>query len=238
MSRCLYVKIGGGFMRKLNMQATNLVVLTMIICLTMFWVENSIQPNYIFKSIVKIVLFGGSILVYSLVYKENIIKNGIKGIANTKFNLMLAILIYLIIIIAFFICRGLLDIDQIRNSLLNKEGITKTNFVFVSVYISFINSFLEEIFFRGFIFLTLYKMKHINFAYFYSSISFALYHIGILSDWFNLFFFALIILALFAGGLVLDKLCAMSKSYLSPWMIHISANLGINTVGFIILGVL
>ena len=57
----------------------------------------------------------------------------------------------------------LYDIDTEIENL--EEYVKKANFVFVSIYISLANSFLEEFFFRGFSFFTLKKFSNMNFAY-------------------------------------------------------------------------
>ena len=101
----------------------------------------------------------------------------------------LSIGVYFFIIILFFLLRDYIDLDVIRNNLLAKENITASNFVYVSLYISFVNSFLEELFFRGFMFLSLAKSGSRRFAYSISSLAFSLYHVAIISAWFNIWIF-------------------------------------------------
>ena len=134
--------------------------------------------------------------------------------------------------------RDYIDLDVIRINLLAKENITATNFVYVSLYISFINSFLEELFFRGFMFLSLTKSGSRRFAYLISSLVFSLYHVAIISAWFNIWIFILIIVGLMFVGYIFNYITEKSDSFLASWIVHIFANLAINTIGFMILGII
>lgn len=57
-------------------------------------------------------------------------------------------------------------------------SVNADNFIYVALYISFINSLLEEFFFRGYVFLILKKDSSLKFAYGFSSLMFAFYHVG------------------------------------------------------------
>ena len=155
-----------------------------------------------------------------------------------KAILGLSIGVYFFIIILFFLLRDYIDLDVIRNNLLAKENITTTNFVYVSLYISFVNSFLEELFFRGFMFLSLTKSGSRRFAYLISSLAFSLYHVAIISAWFNIWIFILIIVGLMFVGYIFNYITEKLDSFLASWIVHIFANLAINTIGFMMLGII
>ena len=74
-----------------------------------------------------------------------------------------------------------------------------------------------------------------RFAYAFSAGAFAIYHIGIISGWFSFPVFILMVAGLFAAGLALNFFCHYADSILGSWVIHIAANLAINTIGFMIL---
>ena len=143
--------------------------------------------------------------------------------------------VYLFILIGYFLIQGFLDVEQIRQRLMGKEGIDAGNFIFVALYISIVNSFVEELFFRGLAFRELHQRGHCLFAYLFSASTFAVYHVGIMSGWFSLPVFVLMIAGLFAAGIVLNLFCQYTDSILGSWVIHIAANLAINTIGFMIL---
>ena len=95
---------------------------------------------------------------------------------------------------------------------------------------------LEEFFFRGFAFLTLRRFFSAKFAYLYSAVVFAVYHVSILQGWFSPALYALAMAGLAAGGLLFDWLDSRTGSLLPSYFVHMSANLAINTVGLILFG--
>jgi len=117
-------------------------------------------------------------------------------------------------------------------------GITPNNFIYVSLYISLMNSFLEEFFFRGFVFITLKKHTNKKFAYIYSSSLFAIYHIGMLLELFYPLTLALLLIGLIIGGCIFNYLNEKNNNIYPSWFVHMFANFGINTVGFILFGIL
>ena len=117
-------------------------------------------------------------------------------------------------------------------------GITADNFIYVSLYISLMNSFLEEFFFRGYGFITLKKYSNRLLAYVFSSSLFALYHVGMLIGMFNFGVLALLLLGLIVGGCIFNYLNESNDNIYPSWFVHMFANFAINTVGFILFGVL
>ena len=115
-------------------------------------------------------------------------------------------------------------------------GITKSNFLYVTLYISILNSFLEEFFFRGYGFITLKKYTKKRFAYIFSPILFAIYHIGMLINSFNPAIIILLIIGLFIGGCIFNYLNEKNNNIYVSRLVHMFCNLGINTVGAILFG--
>jgi membrane protease YdiL (CAAX protease family) len=108
----------------------------------------------------------------------------------------------------------------------------------VALYISFANSLLEEFFFRGFSFVCLKKSVPRGFAYLFSALMFALYHSGMTTGWFNFGIFALTLVDLMIAGIIFDFLNEKSGNIYTSWVVHMFANFGINTVGFILFGII
>ncbi len=220
------------------MRRTNIPILVIIACVIMSVVDAVIQPGYIIKSIIKIVLFLLIPIIYSLFKKDYGISKIIKPDKNGfLFAFVLGIVIYIIILSAYFIFRNVFDFSALTESLNETTGVNKTNFLWVAIYISFINSLLEEFFFRGFAFLTLKKVTTKTFAYIFSSGAFALYHIAMMIGWFGVPVILISLLGLFIGGWIFDKFDDKKDNIYLSWLVHMFANFAINTIGFILFAV-
>lgn len=214
-----------------------IIVITMISCLTMAVVDGIIMPNYMIKSFIKIIMFLMIPLLYSLLNKsrttsfKEMLKLNKNGLIRA---LILGIGVYVLIVGGYFLLQNVFDWSNITKSLSENIGVNKDNFLFVSIYISFINSFLEELFFRGFIFVNLKKLGIRKIAYIFSAIMFALYHVAMMINWFSIGLYLIIIFGLFIGGLLFNYLNAKNDTIYVSWITHMFANFAINTVGFIL----
>lgn len=216
-----------------------IIISAVIAVAVMCAVESILQPGYVWKSVVKITMFFGSVVLFYLLYKDEKIKEKFK-IKNKKafaVSSVIALLTVGVIIGAYALISDYVDPNQIKDSLLNKEKVSVENFLYVALYISAVNSFLEEIFFRGLLFLQIKKLGYRKLAYNISAIFFAVYHIGIVTGWFNFWVFLLVIFLLYVAGVILNKAAEACDSFLGSWVIHIAANLGINAIGCYLLGV-
>ena len=144
--------------------------------------------------------------------------------------------IFIIIFGAYFTIGHFFDLSNITSALTKNIGVNKDNFLFVAIYISFINSLLEEFFFRGFAFLTLKKFTTKKYAYIFSSMSFALYHVSMIVGWFDIILFGLALTALFIGGLIFNYFNEKYENIYISWLIHMFANFATNGIGFILFG--
>ena len=202
----------------------------------MAYVENVIAPVYVIKSACKLIRFGLPIIIYAFISKQSI-KDviGLKKMKPAKWLYLGMVLAYIAIIAVFFIVRGQLDLENIRTSLMSKEQLTRENCLFVFAYIIVVNSFLEEAFFRGYIYQLFEKQGKGMIGMIISAICFALYHIGMVSNWFNPFIFILCIGGLALCGMILQTVCLKLGSLKASWLIHGCANLAINTIGVILI---
>ncbi|MDN6327265.1 MAG: CPBP family intramembrane metalloprotease, partial [Alkalibacterium sp.] len=199
------------------------------------------QLSYLNKSIFKIFLFSIVPMGYFFWYREE--WNQLKKLfvlrrSDLKVALLLGAGVFSIIVMAYSILRNFIDLSIIRESLTSNIGVTADNFLYVAIYITLVNSLLEEFFFRGFAFLILKENTGRFFAYVFSALLFALYHVGMTSGWFNWGIYLLAMLGLFAGGCIFNYLNEKSESIYPSWLVHIFANLAINTVGFILFGLI
>jgi membrane protease YdiL (CAAX protease family) len=101
-----------------------------------------------------------------------------------------------------------------------------------------INSFLEEFFFRGFVFLNVYETGNKGWAYLFSALLFALYHIAIFATWFNIPLMLLALFGLMVIGFVFNYLDTLSNNFLNSYLVHIFANLAIVLIGLALFGIL
>lgn len=217
----------------------SIVTIVILSCIILAIIDGVIQPRYLLKSGMKLILFLVIPFVYALFDKKlklrelfKINKRGIK----TAF--MLCIPVYVVILAAYLLLKDVFDFSGITKSLTNNIGVNGDNFLIVSVYISFINSFVEEFFFRGFAFLSLKRVTSGKAATIFSAAMFALYHIAIMTGWFSAGVFVITIAGLFLGGLIFNYLDARSDNIYTSWFVHMFANFSINTIGFMLFGII
>ncbi len=208
-------------------------------CLIMAFVDAVISPNYLIKSIIKIILFLVIPFSYSLIDHKISYKNIFKFDRKSFYiSIILGLGIYLFILLAYFILGPFFDFSNVTKTLQDNIGVNKANFVYVALYISFINSLLEEFFFRGFAFLSLNKITSRKISYIFSALMFSLYHIAIMKSWFSPLLFIVLIISLFIAGLLFNWLNEKKQNIYTSWMIHMFANFSINTIGFILFGII
>ena len=212
------------------------VWLVILLSLMACFVDGIISPPYFYKSVIKVTLFFFVPLIYLFKSKEDIkpiFRPNSKGI---KLAFVIGVGIYIVVLGAYFAFRNFIDLSVIKESLTGGIGVNKENFVYVATYISFVNSFVEEFFFRGFAYLILRKYTKGKVAYLLSAFMFAIYHVGITNGWFNIFIYLLATFGMFVGGCIFNSL---DKENIYPsWIVHMFAIFAINTVGFILFGII
>lgn len=212
-----------------------IISIVAIACIVMAIVDGIIQPPYVLKSFIKLIFFVMIPIIYMFTAKDKTFKQSL--IPNKKrllFSILLGLGIYIFIVGGYFIIRTFVDFSNIVKSLGDKEEINKTNFILVAIYISLVNSFCEELLFRGFAFITLKNNLSKKVAYIFSAFAFAIYHVAIMQNWFNPIIIILMILGLGIGAIILNRIDDGVDNIYPSWIIHIFANLGINTVGLIL----
>ena len=213
--------------------------LVLLGCAAMTLVDGVLRPPYAVKSAVKLALF----LLAPLLYGYAAGKDGYRALFRIQRRALLRVLalgfgVFALILGAYFALRSVFDFSAVTALLGKNAGVTAENFLWVSLYISFVNSLLEEFFFRGFAFLVLRRYAGERFACVFSALSFALYHTAMMLGWFSPPLFLLALAGLAAGGVLFDLLDAGSGTIFPSWAVHIFANLAINTVGFILFKIL
>lgn len=215
------------------------VILTVIFgCVAMSVVDGVLSPSYPVKSLIKLLVFG--VLPFAVSSVSGI---GLRDVLRPQKKGLLIFLgvgvaIYAFILTAYFLLRDVFDFSAVTASLTSDEGVTRDNFIYVAAYISFCNSFLEEFFFRGFAFLALRNYVPRSVAYAFSALSFGVYHVAIMSGWFGPLLFGLLMLGLFAGGVIFNFVDEKTGDVFPSYIVHAFSNLATNTVGLILFGIL
>lgn len=219
--------------------AYSVIIIVIISCLLMAYVDAVISPPYFIKSLLKIITFLAFPFLLCGIHKSLSFKSVFKlDQKSLRLSLILGALVYVIILGSYLTIGKLFDFSNVTNSLSSNIGVNKGNFFYVAIYISFINSLLEEFFFRGFAFLNLKRVFSKRFAYVFSSITFALYHVAMMVSWFDPLLFILLIVSLFCAGLIFDFLNDKYENIYCSWLVHMCANFAINTIGFILFGII
>lgn len=225
-------------MRKLN-KTFMISAMVIFFCVFMAIIDGILQADYAIKSAIKLVIFLGLPALYTLSDKKLQIKTlFVMNRRGIGLALCLGILIYFIILGGYLLLKNVFDFSAITTSLTDNIGVNRDNFIFVSLYISFVNSLLEEFFFRGFAFLTLKRVSTRKFAYLFSAIAFSIYHIAMMIGWFSVEVFLIVLIGLFVGGLIFNYLNEKSNTIYPSWFVHMFANFAINTVGFILFDII
>ncbi len=214
-----------------------IIFISLFSCVMMAAIELLWKPNYFYKSICKIGLFGGTILWMCL--KEKRSPSFFFKIQNKRQLLkaiLLAVAVYVLILFVYGILGSKIDFSQMLNGLSQKEGISAKNFIWVTLYISCVNSLLEELLFRGYAYGFLKEDMPEWQASLFSAGLFAIYHVAIMVNWFSIWLFLLLLAGLFVAGLLFNYL-DHEGGILPSWLLHISANLAINTIGCLLVGV-
>ena len=217
--------------------STVLVVFASLICCIFMTVVDGIwQPGYVIKSAVKLVLFLLLPLICSLFNRQiafrSLFRGNKRGLALA---LGLGILLFAVILAGYFLLSAHFDFSNVASSLTASTGVDKSNFFFVSLYISFVNSLLEEFFFRGFVFTNLKNTSPRIFAHGFSAVLFSLYHTALMIGWFSFPLFLLVLVGLAVGGVIFNLLNEKGGTVYVSWTVHMFANFAINTIGFLLL---
>lgn len=200
-------------------------------------IESSTSINYGMRSLIKSVLFISIPLLMSRIDVSVTIQDFLRFKKETLYkSFMLGILIYISIVVGFTLMQPLLSLDTIKASLLSNVSVDKENFLYVALYITFINSWIEEFFFRGFGYFSIKLKTSRKKSMFLSSLLFALYHISIVRDWAHPILVGLSILGLFFVGIFFILLNEANQTIYKSWVVHMFANLAINTIGLHMFG--
>ncbi len=212
-----------------------IMIIVLVNCFVMGFIDAIITPDYFVKSLCKIILFSSVTFIYFYLSKnKDILKLFKVNKKDFKTPVILGITLMILTIFIYFIASNFVDLETLKISLQESYGNSLLYFLIVIIYITVINSFLEELFFRGFAFQTLKKHTNLQIAFVFSSLTFALYHVAFMINWFTFQFFILLVISLFLGGLFFNFISHKCNNIYSSWIIHAFVNLSINSIGLIL----
>ena len=127
------------------MKKIQITLLVIIACIVMGIIDAVIQPGYAAKSVIKIVMFLLIPIIYGIINRkadiQKLVKPEKKGFAIA---LILGLAVYAVVSGAYFAFKNIFDFSSLTKSLNETTGVNKSNFIWVALYISFVNSLLEE----------------------------------------------------------------------------------------------
>lgn len=218
-------------------QAIGIISIVICACLALALADLLWAPGYAIRACTKILILGSGIGLYLYRSKEVSQMRALFSLSGLRLAVLLALGVFTVVLGAFFLFRSFIDLESIAGNLLATQQVNGENFLWVALYISVVNSFLEELFFRGFAYLTLRRHWDERLAGVFSAAAFALYHVSIIRGWFSWWIYGLCMLGLFIGGLLFNALDRRGSLYPS-WLVHGAANLAINTVGLVMFGII
>ncbi len=211
-----------------------LIVSVIMSCIVMAVIETIIEPAYFVKSVLKIVFFLFIPIVFIKLKKERVFTDSFA--LNKKSILILSglgVIIYVVIMLAFFLTKGIFDFPSLVESLSTDQNVSKNSFIGVALYISFCNSLLEEFLFRFVAFIKLSEYTTKKVAYIFSSSMFALYHIAMIGGSFPIPLLLLALFGLAIGGMIFNFVDDKSRNIYNSWIIHMFADFAIMTIWYI-----
>ena len=218
-----------------------IILSVVIFSLAVTFIDAFVHPPYFSKIPIKILFFLVLPMLFFAFHREEwgkcraLFRFERRGIL---LSLLLGGGIFLLIFGGFLLTRGVIDYSGVTESLTSGMGITRENLLAVALYMSVMNSFLEEFFFRGFGFITLKHYTSARFAYLFSPLFFAIYHTGMLVGMFHPAVILLLMAGLFAGGLIFNALNDRFGNLYPSWLAHMGADFAINAVGFVLFGMM
>ena len=227
-------RVGDKTMDGSKKEKYSIIFITVICCVIMAFVETFIEPPYFVKSASKAVVF---LALPFISMKLLHIKVFDRSFALSKKTLMKLLLlgfcIYFVIIGAYILTKNTFDYASLVGSLSVDQKVDSSSFIWVALYISFFNSFLEEFLFRFLSFLKLSEFTTKRTAYLFSSVMFAVYHIAMIGTSFPPLLLIVALAGLFIGGGIFDFVDEKSKNIYHSWIIHMFADFAIMTIWYI-----
>lgn len=230
--------------RKVEMDRKKIFILysSIIMVALLHYVDAVLQIPYFWKSVVKILALAMVFGLYSYRFKDNFIKESIANYRlrqgnklvdkKRRLHLLLGVLAFFAILLVYWLAAPYMNLGNIVASLQEKYGIAREQLLYYGLYLAFGNALLEEMLFRGYVFLGLLKRMNRWYAYLFSSILFSIYHISVINTWFNPLLFLVALLGLMLSGFLFCYLDEKNQTFLNSYFVHVCADLAIVLIGY------
>ncbi len=221
-------------MGKNKEKAYGIIILVIICCIIMALVETVIEPVYFVKSAIKVTVFLLFPLIFAKAVKLKLFDNSFALDKKSLIRLLLlGSFIYAAIIGLYALTKNIFDYSSLVDSLSTDQKVDSSSFIWIALYISFCNSFLEEFLFRLISFIKLSEFTGKKTAYIFSSVIFAVYHIAMIGTSFPLPLLFLALIGLAAGGFIFDYVDEKNNKIYNSWIIHMFADFALMTIWYI-----
>ncbi len=232
-------------LRTRSKNAAFIIVSAVVVVVILYISDQILALNYFEKSLMKITLFAAFSFIYTFKTGVSTFKTSLRnsrkegsGRFHKRVSQYLGVTIFIGIIGVFFLIKDYIHTDVLIREFEDKYRINSSNIAYYGLYLSFVNSFLEEFFFRGFIFLNLKRLGYRKLAYFSSALLFSVYHIANFQNWLHMGIFILALIGLAVGGCLFNYLDEDQATFFNSWFVHICADIAIVFVGLRIFGLL
>lgn len=204
------------------------IIYSLLVISLLLLLEGSLELTYIPKQVLRIGLFLviPIVLIY-FVEKSTIQKKfqfGKPTWNEIKIALLSSAVIFIGTVGGYYVLRAIF-VPSTTIDGLKSIGVTVENMIFWGLYLSIVNSFVEEFFFRGIIYTTFDAYSEIK-AIIFSALLFSLYH-GLLFynifEWYTVIF---TLVGLFIIGMFLAFVNRYGKAFINSYIVHIFANIG------------
>lgn len=227
--------------RRTKKQRNLQILMIFTVVIAMLMVDGFFSLSYTTRALFKIGLFvlvplllGGGIRWFDL-FSVFRVKKEKKAFLPSLF---LGMAVYVFLIGLYLVMKDILNLNQIQEALKSSVAVTKDNFLGVAIYISFINSFLEEFFFRGFAYLKLKDKMPKIMASIISALAFSLYHFGMVDGWVSPLLTILGLAGLFISGIIFNLINDRNGNIYASYAVHMFANFALNTIGLQMFGLI
>lgn len=214
------------------MTKKNAIIYLVVILCTMGFAALEIVDIYAIRAIGKIVLGILIPCIFAWMNKDVVLKSFLKfKKEGMKLSVILSLMTIAVVLIYFFATKNIIDYSGMLDSINELSNSSLVNLLLIDFHIIFINAFVEEFFFRGFVY---HNLKNSKWAICISSLLFAAYHTFMLFEWFNPMIGIASLLALVIVGCIFIKINEKTETIYPSWIIHASANLALNISGLIL----
>lgn len=213
-----------------------IIAIGIMACGVLYGVEQGFHVDYLTQSLVKIILFLAIPLLFVWTERNErsmiLVRHPESSKTGWLYAILLGIFSFGAVLGAYYLLRPFIDFQHIVADLQNRLKVSRINYLLIGAYVILFNSFIEEVFFRGFVFARLYRNGQRVRAYLLSSILFALYHVSIFKTWFTWPMMVLALTGLMVGGMIFCWLNRRTLKIHYSWIAHIFADIAIIWIGY------